>query len=341
MGPHINADRLAADLRERSVDLIDRRVRLAVLSGSAQEADITEPPNCGGLGRIHHFHAKAFSDWPTDPLPMAPARRRLGLDRARTEDMTAQVFQLAACNYRCWYCFVPYSLLHPTDQNSRFVSTDELVARYRALHDAPLIIDCSGGQPDLVPEWIPWMMRSLRDANLQDSTFLWSDDNLSNEYYWEFLDGEDLDLIRSYPNYARVACFKGFDEDSFTFNTRADPSLFQRQLRLFRRHLREGVDQYAYVTLTGIEDRGLEKAIDLFMDRLQSIHPNLPLRTVPLRIATFGVLRGRCERENLDRAMHVQQEAVSEWQNQLVQRYPEDLLAADICDVDIGGHIGT
>lgn len=338
MGPHINADRFAAALRERSVDLVRRRIRLAILSRSPQEADISEPVNCGGLGRVHHFRSNAFRDWPKDPLPMSPARKRLGLEPSLTEDMTAQVYQLASCNYRCWYCFVPYGLLHPTETNSVLISTDELVRAYQTLSEPPLIIDCSGGQPDLVPEWIPWMMRSLRDAGLEDTTFLWSDDNLSNDYYWQHLSTDDRAFIRKYRNYARVACFKGFDQESFSFNTGADPSLFERQFHLFERHLQEGVDQYAYVTLTGKEDRSIAHAIDLFVDRLQSIDLNLPLRTVPLRIANFGVVQERCTTAELERAMHVQQEAVSEWQGQLARRFSNTLLSADICDVTLGGH---
>jgi rRNA maturation endonuclease Nob1 len=45
----------------------------------------------------------------TDVYSTQPASRKLGL--AEADMMEAQVFQVASCNWRCWYCFVPYELL--------------------------------------------------------------------------------------------------------------------------------------------------------------------------------------------------------------------------------------
>ncbi len=333
MASYILSDRLAQNLRSRAVDVEQARIRVAILEGSAQEADITLPPNCNGLGRIHHFRARHFDDWPSDPLPMAPARRMLGL--AGLEDMTAQVFQLAACNWRCWYCFVPFDLLAPTDENSRWVTTDELVDMYLDVPDRPVIIDCSGGQPDLAPEWIPWMMQSLEKRDRHLTTFLWSDDNLSNDYFWRFLDSSQKRTVTSYQNYARVGCFKGFDSESFSFNTKASPEMFQQQFDLFERMLTLGIELYAYCTLTGPSADGIEEKIATFMDRLQTIHPNLPLRTVPLRISDVGVLAARGTSAALPLAHEVQIQAIEAWRAECARRFTPAEIAADISLVEL------
>ena len=50
-----------------------------------------------------------------------------------------------------------------------------------------MVLDLTGGQPDLVPEWILWMMCELRARGLERKVYVWSDDNLSNDYFWRFL----------------------------------------------------------------------------------------------------------------------------------------------------------
>jgi len=330
---YIRSDQLAENLRGRAVDVDRGLVRVAVLEGSAQEPDITLPPNCSGLGRIHHFRWQAWDDWPPDPLPMAPARRRLGLPGEG--DVTAQVFQLAACNWRCWYCFVPFGLLAPTDQNSRWVTTDELVDMYLDIPGRPPIIDCSGGQPDLAPEWIPWMMRSLADRGLDQTTFLWSDDNLSNDYFWKFLDSSQRETVAAYRNYARVGCFKGFDPESFSFNTKASPDMFGQQFSLFERMFKLGIDLYAYSTFTGPNTADIQKKIIDFMDRLQAIHPNLPLRTVPLRIGEVGVLTSRGESATFRHANEVQLQAIDAWRAECDRRFSAAELSMDISLIEM------
>ena len=102
----------------------------------------------------------------------------------------------------------------------------KLIDLYIQISDAPKVIDLSGGQPDLTPEWIVWMMRELEKRNLSDKVYLWSDDNLSNDYLLRYLSKDDLEYMRHYRMYGKVCCFKGFDEQSFGFNTQAAPALF-------------------------------------------------------------------------------------------------------------------
>jgi len=138
-----------------------------------------------------------------DSLPIDPACQSLGVPASNV--LRAQVFQNAVCNWRCWYCYVPFNLLSANTKHARWVTPEELTALYQAENDPPRVIDLTGGQPDLTPEWVPWMMHALRSAGLDKTTYLWSDDNLSNDYFWQYLTPDDIRTIREYEHYGRVA----------------------------------------------------------------------------------------------------------------------------------------
>lgn len=328
----INTDRFSEHLRARAVDVGTQRLLIANLHGSDQESDLALPPNCQGFGRVHHFRRRTNPGWPENPLPIDPASRALGLPRR--DSMRAQVFQNAACNWRCWYCYVDFDLLSANPKHSAFLSATELVDWYAQLPERPEIIDLSGGQPDLVPEWILWMMHALSDRGLDQQTFLWSDDNLSNDYFWRFLSSQQQSEIAQYRNYARVCCFKGFDSESFSFNTDAHSDLFARQFELFSRLLSNGIDLYAYVTLTGPSLRDVATKVAEFCDKLQAIHPNLPLRTIPLEIRSFKPVSVRMG--TLPAVVEaVQKMAVEAWICELERRFSSELRVRSICDIPL------
>jgi uncharacterized Fe-S cluster-containing radical SAM superfamily protein len=327
----INTDEFSSRLRARAIDLDRRRVRMTTFTGSQQKEDLSLPPNCHGFGRVHHFKRQSTPGWPENPLPIAPTCRALHLPDL--DEISAQVFQSAVCNWRCWYCYVDFKLLSGDPRYSSFVSAEQLVDWYLELPERPSIIDLSGGQPDLVPEWTPWMMDALSARNLDRSIFLWSDDNLSNDYLWRFLSKSQRERIASFPNYARVCCFKGFDPESFSFNTNAHPSLYRRQLDLFKQLLSTGITLYAYVTLTGPTVEQVERKIKRFVDNLQEIHVNLPLRTVPLEIRAYTPMQSRVTK--LGDANTVQQLAVRAWLAELERRFSVADRKRNICDVQL------
>jgi uncharacterized Fe-S cluster-containing radical SAM superfamily protein len=319
----IKTDELSIRLREQSIRPDTQELLIARLDGSAQADDLTEPPNCNGYGRIHHFRLETAKSWPMNQLPILPAAHKLGLNQAQVRN--AQVFQNSSCNWRCWYCFVPFNLLAANESLSGWLTADQLVELYTREAYQPLVIDCSGGQPDLIPEWIPWMMEALQSRGLEDSVYLWSDDNLSNDYFWRYLSAEQRTMMASYKNYGRVCCFKGYNAGSFAFNTKAEATLFDRQFELFGRLLSVGIDLYAYATFTSPDDQGLSSDMHDFVDRLQHIHPNLPLRLVPLRIEAFGVVQPRVH-EIHTRAMAIQEDAVQAWNEELASRFDNSAL---------------
>lgn len=314
----INTEALSARYREASVDLQNKQLLITNFHNTQQEHDLTEPPNCKGFGRIRHFRRSSSDVWPSNPLPIDPACKALDLQAVNM--IRAQVFQSAACNWRCWYCYVPFELLAANHKYSDWMSPSQLIDLYLEQLDPPPMIDLTGGQPDLVPEWVPWMMAELKMRGLDRRVYLWSDDNLSNDYLWQCLSDADLELISSYPNYGRVCCFKGFNAKSFAFNTCAEASLFDQQFQLLKRLLSLGIDLYAYATFTTPVDSGIAVDMARFVDRLQEINNNLPLRTVPLEIQTFTPVKGRLD-DATQAALKNQYRAIEAWKAELENRF--------------------
>lgn len=329
----IDTDALSASYRARGVDREGERVLITDFRGTEQEVDLSEPPNCGGFGRIRHFTRGPQSAWPANPIPIDPACRALGLPRA--DKLRAQVFQNAICNWRCWYCFVPFELLAASREHASWQSAKSLIDLYLAESDRPFLIDLTGGQPDLTPEWLLWMLRELRRRGLMNATYVWCDDNLSNDYFWRHLTTTEQEEVFTYPNLGRVGCFKGFDAASFAYNTRAAPELFDRQFELFDRHLRSGVDLYAYATFTAQSTAGIADAMARFVDRLQELDEHLPLRTVPLQIEVFTPVQSRLGQIERAALQH-QWRAVEAWQRELERRFDAGSRARDITDVSLG-----
>lgn len=334
MANFIDTDNYSAILRDKCVNLAERRILVSRLAGSEQANDLTVPPNCGGLGRIRHFRRYADPEWVPDPLPIDPASRALNLPPG--EVLRAQVFQNAACNWRCWYCFVPFELLRASEKRSLWVTAGDLLDLYLAVSDRPPMLDLTGGQPDLVPEWVPWTMQLLRERELEGSVYLWSDDNLSTDYFWTQLSEKDRELVATFRGYGRVGCFKGFDALSFSFNTKAPPDLFNRQFELMRRFVRVGIDIYAYATFTTPSPNGIEDSMKRFVDRLQDIAPNLPLRTIPLKIFPFRVVENRLSVNSPHLvAIEHQKVAIAAWQQELETRFSSELRGLSVVDVPL------
>jgi uncharacterized Fe-S cluster-containing radical SAM superfamily protein len=326
----IDTASFSAKLRAKSINVKSRKLLITNYIGSEQEKDLSEPANCNGFGRIRHFHRRTTAGWPENPLPIDPATTKLDLPAENV--LSAQVFQNASCNWRCWYCYVPFDLLGANEKRASWLTCGELLDLYKTQPSPPRVIDLSGGQPDLIPEWIPWMMRELQDRNLAESIYLWSDDNLSNDYFWRYLSADDISLISQYRNYGKVCCFKGFNSSSFAFNTAAEPDLFVQQLALFRRYIDVGIDVYAYATFTTPDASNIEDDMSHFVDELQLISVNLPLRVIPLEIQNFSPMKKRV-RDEQHHAIQNQWSAIECWKSELERRFDTGQREQRISDV--------
>lgn len=327
----IMADKFTG-MRKRCIRPDEKRILVGRITGTTQELDLTVPPNCNGFGRLRHFKRFVADNWPLDPLPIDPAHKALDLPAA--DIVVAQVFQVAACDWRCWYCFVPEALLQGDAQNGHWLSTEELIDFYLAEHTRPFVIDLSGGSPNLVPEWVPWMMKEIKKRGLEDNIYLWSDDNLSNDLFWSELSADEQEIVRNYRNYGRVGCFKGYDDISFAFNTGVSPDFFGTQFDIIKRLHSFGIDIYCYVTLTTPSIYDSEDKVKIFIDKLQSIHQNLPLRTVPLLIHPFTPVRSRMD-ETKETAIKTQWHIVELWKKELSERFSSEMLNMNVAEIPI------
>ncbi len=306
----IDTMRRDAVLRPKVIDAATRSVLVSRIAGTAQENDLSAPANCQGYGRIRHFRRHVALNWPENPLPIAPAARWLDLPLPTA--MEAQVFQIAACAWRCWYCYVPFASLRADPATSAWRTSDALVDEYMGLERRPSILDLSGGSPDLAPEWIAWTLEAIERRGAAGSTFVWSDDNLSSDRLVAG-DGRAIaDAIASFPNYGRACCLKGYDGQSFAFNTMASPDGFDRQLAILAAYAATAIDIYIYLPLVGPAIGDPRTQIERILDRLSSIRADLPARTVPLFISHFGSMAGRVDAVR-SRALDRQWELVAHW----------------------------
>jgi hypothetical protein len=91
---------------------------------------------------------------------------------------------------------------------------------------------------------------------------------------------------------------------------------------LFERYLALGIDIYAYATFTATVHSNIAQSMTTFVDRLQQIHSNLPLRTVPLQIRPFSPTQARPDSSH-ELAIRLQEEAIACWNDELERRFSE------------------
>ncbi len=203
----------------------------------------------------------------------------------------------------------------------------------------PAVIDLSGGQPDLVPEWTVWMIEALADAGLTQQVYLWSDDNLSNDYLFRYLTDDQLSRLVSAPGYGRACCLKGFDQASFAFNTAAPAEHFDRQLALLRRIIATGMDVYCYATFTTPTlPTSPADSMRRLADRLESIDNHLPLRLVPLEVSVFSPVQPRLRSAHAE-SLQLQHHMVDAWQAVLAERYTATQRTTAITDIPLASRV--
>lgn len=329
----INTEKTSKYFRKKAIDIENKAILITNFLNSDQEKDLTEPVNCNGFGRVRHFKLDAGKEWIQNPLPILPAAKALGIKPDL--QIRAQVFQSSVCNWRCWYCFVDYKLLKGDLKHASFLTCDEMIDLYMQEKNPAPIIDLTGGQPDLTPEWVPWMMQALIERGLDNKIYLWSDDNLSNDYLLKYLSDEQINLMTSFKMYSRVCCFKGIDERSFSLNTKADPKLFLNQFEVFKKLLEINLDLYCYIILIANTDTDFEMEVPKFLDKVQTIDEMLPLRILPLRI--FDVFTPTSSRINKDYRdmLNGQYIALEIWKKELKKRFSVKQLLLPITEIEL------
>ena len=115
-------------------------------------------------------------------------------------------------------------------------------------------------------------------------------------------------------------------------STRQPTRPLRRQFELFQRFWILGLDIYAYATFTTPDLDAARPALVDFVDRLQRIHPLLPLRTVPLEVTMFTPVQSRMNGD-CEAAMANQYAVASYWEEELARRFAPTERAKNICDL--------
>lgn len=328
----IDSDRLAINMAPLVGN--DDRVLIADLWGSAEAEDNYTQINCEGLGRVRIFETYAFHADTNDPIENRRTRAFLCQRRITEERVRTQVFQLAGCTWRCWYCYVDEDRLSGNARLGRWLSSNELVELFAKELDPALVLDLSGGQPDLVPLWPVNILRALESHPVLSSVHVRSEDNLTGRLLTEALTIADVEFLSQSQNYTRIGCFKGFSEESFSFNTRALGSLYERQFACAKDILSAGISFFAHATFSFNTTQGLVGQMANFVDRLQEIHVNLPLRVVPLRITPASTWSAR-DTEQFQKIRETERDAVAAWTSEIISRFSPDLRSSDIRDISL------
>lgn len=315
--------------RKHYINLMDKTILVSNIGDSEQKNDLTKPTNCNGFGRIRHFRRNQ-ENWLDDPLPIDPACEALNLPR--TNMIEAQVFQMGYCNMNCWYCFVPDNLREGT--NGNWLSVNDLMDLYLEDPNRPKVIDLSGGNPELTPEWVYWWMEAIKKRGLEEKIYLWSDDTLSTDSMYKYLTMNQIQELAEYRNYGKVCCFKGFDEESYFFNSRFRDGSYNEQFNTLKKYINQGFDVYAYVTITCPNLENIEKKIRIFFDSLQRIHEMLPLRTIPLKIVAYGPTQQRMNQQH-QIAINNQFIVKDLWMSELEKRFQRSHLNTNIAKIRI------
>ena len=308
-----------------------KKVFLAKIEESEQEQDLTAPANCRGFGRIRHFRRYQYEDWIPDPLPIDPALKYLRQES--TDLLLTECFQIAKCNLKCWYCFVPDGMKSGLKTCGEWFSADQMLDEVIAMDAPPQVIVLSGGNPELAPSWPLELMKSLEKAGYVDEFYLWSDDALSLDSFHNALSKSEVSYMVRYPGYGKVCCFKGYNNLSCRFNTQSNQLNYQDQLRRFKKYYEDGFDLYGYVTFTTPDLDDMEKELQGFFDDLRRIHPLMPLRVIPLRITRYKSIQPlTAEQQTAHQNQFV---VLAAWCELIAKTYDSCLISKKISDISI------
>jgi pyruvate-formate lyase-activating enzyme len=243
------------------------------------------------------------------------------------------MIQVAGCNMRCPYCFVPASL---KANEGEYFSADEIVQMRDENEPEKRTIRISGGEPFLAPQFISSMGETLAERN---NTFLWVDTNLIGNKYADVVSSLYYYLDK---RFGVCACFKGFDEETYSISSGIDGSI-EKQWKnaetiyntMKDEQMMENPPFFFYVPeIRLIHDdnspKRLKSIIGNFMDELNNrIHENAALRVTVLYLKEYDANRGWIETLKANDPSFVDVEKGTSrkiWNELLKERYPTEMI---------------
>lgn len=329
--------KVAEKLRPRMIDLENKKVLLAILSGTEQAKDLTKERFWKDIFRSK-IYTKA-KDQNLDPFrgePAGIAAAKLTIPEktiVTPKECNATFFgQVNGCNLRCWQCFVDRINTSANPKHGKYVSAEEYLVQFLIESrnhqnsnnpDLKLnILRISGGEPFIVPEFIAWMIEAIEKFNLEDSIYFWVDSNLcTGDFYWRYLTRIQREKIRNFKNIGFMGCYKGFDEENFTQTCGAAPEFFSEQFKMHRRLIDEGLDVYTYLYPLTSSTYKLRGRLTAFIERLQEEVDNYaPLRLTTPLTKVFGPTKKRLTPKR-EKAIKNQYKAIRIFKEEMKRRF--------------------
>ena len=140
--------------------------------------------------------------------------------------------------------------------------------------------------------------------------------------------------MRQYKNYAKVCCLKGFDNESFEYNTGIDKEEFDNQIKRLKNCIDIGFDVYGYIILVCKDLNNIESRVKQIMDKLQEISHFLPLRIIPIKIEKFSAVLERLN-EKREQSILNQYQVLQIWNNELSKRFTKAELECNIAELEL------
>ena len=287
--------------------------------------------NLDDFGRVRTFYRKKFDDWNSDPIPIDIIEKKFNYKKLDKIDI--QMLEVAKCNLHCWWCYLPDKIRRINNEYMRWFSPEELVDLFIRDNKECKSIYLSGGNPELVPDFIYSFMKELDKRDLAKDILLWSDDVLTTDYQFQ-MEKDKLDYMLKYNNYIKLCCLKGFDEESFAFNTLLDKNIFNEQLERLKKHIELGFDVYCYIILTCKSLDNIEQKINDLIKKLQDISYYLPLRVIPIKIEEFDAVTARLN-EDRKQSMNNQYEVLKIWNKVINSIYTQEEINLNIYEIKI------
>lgn len=337
-----NPIELAEKLRPKMIDLTNRKVLLAVLTGTEQEPDLTKERFFEDVYRSKLYTTP--ENRKLDPFrgePAGIAAKKLTIPGRRIvapeECNAAFLGQINGCNLNCWYCYVDRVSNSANPEYGKFFSAEEYLMQFlvearkhQNSENSNLklnILRISGGEVFIVPEIIVWMVEAIEKYKLEDHIYVWVDCNLvTGDFYWKYLTAEQRGKVRNFKNLGVCVCHKGFDRQTFHENTGAAPEFFDQQFKMHRRLINEGLDVYSYLYPVTSSTYNLRKRIASFIDKLrEEVDESAPLRMATPPIKIYGPTEKRLTPAR-EKAIENQWKTMKIWKEELQKRFTAEEL---------------
>jgi len=248
------------------------------------------------------------------------------------------VIQVAGCNYSCNYCYVPPETNACNLNFAKYFSVKEMVDYFlnaRREFDEPInVIRITGGEATIIPEIIIDIYSEMEKI---EETYLWIDTNLSTTKYLEKAESDLKDIMQK-KNVGVVGCFKGVSKEDFSLLTGVEPKFYDSQFEIAKLFLKWKTDFYVYLPAL-IYGNNIEQKIKDFIERLQELNKNLPLRVEMLVIKKYpAAIRNMEINAKSGRAMPTNDQRIvfDLWYNKLLPKfYSKEMLNKFCCEIPL------